>query len=58
MTIKNYLESLGIDGTVILSEETKTEAYICHAFHLKRKSQPKKSPAASSNLLHFTPAVN
>lgn len=58
MTIKNYLESLGIDGTVILSEETKTEAYICHAFHLKRKNKAKKSMAHPSNFVNFTPAIN
>ncbi len=58
MTIKNYLKSLGIDGTVILSEETKTEAYICHAFHLKRNHPIKKQPTYLSDFTNPTPATN
>lgn len=46
MTIRNYLESLGIDGSAILSEETKTERYICKAFQLKRNSHSKSGYAS------------
>ena len=46
MTIGNYLESLGIDRTAILSEETKTELYVCKAFQLKKKSRQETNPAS------------
>ncbi len=46
MTIGNYLEYLGIDGTAILSEETKTELYVCKAFQLKKKSSHSTNPAS------------
>lgn len=46
MTIGNYLAYLGIDGTEILSEETKTERYICKAFQLKKKPNPESNTAS------------
>lgn len=46
MTIGNYLEYLGIDKTAILSEETKTERYVCKAFQLKKKSR--QEPVSAS----------
>lgn len=49
MTIRNYFEYLGIDGTAILSEETKAEQYICKAFHLK-KGYPKETEKASAKI--------
>lgn len=45
MTIRNYLDSLGIDGSAILSEETKTERYICKAFQLKKSTHRKPDSA-------------
>ncbi len=50
MTIGNYLEYLGIDRTTILSEETKTERYICKAFHLKKKCS--QEPDSASMQIH------
>lgn len=46
MTVGNYLTSLGIDGSAILSEETKTERYICKAFQLKSSSHRNLDSAA------------
>lgn len=46
MTIGNYLEYLGIDSTAILSEETKTELYVCKAFRLKKKSRQEVTTAS------------
>lgn len=57
MTIGNYLEYLGIDGTAILSEETKTERYICKAFQLKKKSTPEPNATSEYKCRNTLPST-
>jgi len=56
MTIRNYLAYLGIDGTAVLSEETKTEQYICKAFHLKKRQQ-KETLSSTNSAKTWIPAL-